>query len=151
GNLGVVLYHQGDYAGAAACYREVVRLDPNSAKFRAEQGMILRAGGDLAGATAACREAVQLDARYPRGHYELGACLQAQGNLAGAVAEFREAIRLDSNYADARYGLQLTERWRVLLPRLPDIAAGTAEPATPVEGCEFALLCLQPFQKRTAA
>jgi tetratricopeptide (TPR) repeat protein len=150
-NLGIVLYDKGDYAGAAACYREAIRLAPNGVWFRAEQGMILRAGGDLAGAVAACREAVRLGAKLPRAHYELGASLQAQGDLDGAAAEFREAIRLEPNYAIARNNLQLTERWRALLPRLPDIAAGTAEPATPLEGCEFAVLCAQPFQKHNAA
>jgi tetratricopeptide (TPR) repeat protein len=150
-NLGIVLYQKGDYVRAAARYREAVRLAPNDVWLRAEQGMVLRAGGDLAGAVAACREALRLDAKLPRAHYELGASLQAQGDLSGAVAEFQEAVRLDPKYAGARGGLQLTERWRVLLPRLSDIAAGTVEPATPSEGCEFALLCAQPFQKRTAA
>jgi tetratricopeptide (TPR) repeat protein len=150
-NLGIVLYDKGDYAGAAACYREVVRIEPKHAVFRAEQGMILRAGGDLGGAVAACREAVRLAPNLPLAHYQLGASLQDQGDLDGAVAAFQEAIRLEPNYGLARNDLRVIERWRVLLPRLADIAAGTAEPATPLEGCELALLCVLPFQKRNAA
>jgi hypothetical protein len=33
---------------------------------------------------------------------------------------------------------------------LPDVLAGRAEPSSPTEACEFALLCSQPFQKRYA-
>src|SRR5262249_3530467 len=40
---------------------------------------------------------------------------------------------------------------RELLPRLPAVLAGEQEPKTPAEACEFAWLCAQPFQKRSAA
>jgi tetratricopeptide (TPR) repeat protein len=150
-NLGIAFYHQWDYVGAAARYREVVRLDPKHAQFRAEQGMVLRAGGDIAGAIASCREAVRLDTKLPRAHYELGSALRVKGDLDKAIACYQEAIRLDPKYDDARNDLRLAERWRVLLPRLADVAAGRVEPATPSEGCELALLCTQLFQKRYAA
>jgi hypothetical protein len=37
---------------------------------------------------------------------------------------------------------------RELLSRLADVVAGKIAPKTPAEGCEFARLCAQPFQKR---
>jgi hypothetical protein len=40
---------------------------------------------------------------------------------------------------------------RRLLPRLPEVLAGKAKPTSPAEACDFAPLCIQPFQKRYAA
>jgi hypothetical protein len=39
---------------------------------------------------------------------------------------------------------------QTILPRLPAILAGQEKPNSPAEGCAFAELCSQPFQKRYA-
>src|SRR5262249_27005697 len=60
---------------------------------------------------------------------------------------FRDAIRLNPKDAVARNNLRFAERLRRLLPRLPDIAAGRADPESPAEAIAFATLCAQPFQR----
>ncbi len=150
-NLGRLLVGKQDQAGAEAAFGEALRLDPKLAAAHFGLATVLLARKDLAGAEAACREALRLDPTSAFAHYNLGWILQEKGDLEGAVAEYQKALRLDAKQANALANLPLAERMRQLLPRLPDMLAGKAEPATADEACEFARLCAQPFQKRYAA
>jgi tetratricopeptide (TPR) repeat protein len=126
----------------------VIRLAPANRWGHTDLGAVLSRKGDYAGAAACYREAVRLDPQSPRVHINLGAALQGQGDLAGAVAEFQEALRLDPKDGSAKAHLAHARRWRELLARLPDIAAGRAEPRTLAEANQIAYFCVQPFQRR---
>jgi tetratricopeptide (TPR) repeat protein len=142
------LWTIGDRDGAVAFAREGVRLNPTDCVAHLQLGHALKSRGDVDGAIAAYKEASQLAPKDPNPHNFLGRTLEAKGDLDGAIASFKKALRLNSKLASARYLLRLAERCRELLPRLPDIAAGRAEPKAPAEACEFAELCARPFQQR---
>jgi tetratricopeptide (TPR) repeat protein len=150
-SLGDLLYEQKDLASAEAAYREAIRVRPTLAGAHNGLGNVLRDRNDLAGAEAAYREAIRLDPKLINARGPLGWLLWQKGDLDGAVAEFKEVLRLVPKDAYALANLPKTERMRELLPRLPDVLDGKAEPATPIEACAFAELCALPFQKRYAA
>jgi tetratricopeptide (TPR) repeat protein len=103
---------------------------------------------DLSGAEAAYREALRLEPRLVAAHDGVGSVLQQKGDLDGAVAAFKRALQIDPKDPFALASLPTAERMRQLLPRLPAVLAGKAQPKAPTEACEFAGLCGQPFQKR---
>jgi tetratricopeptide (TPR) repeat protein len=148
--LGWLLYGKGDLDGAIPEYREAMRLDPKLAFPHNGLGNVLQVKGDLDGAIAEYREAMRLDPKFALPHNYLGNALQAKGDLDGAIAEYKECLRLDPKYQYAVQNLPRAERMRQLLPRLPAVLAGKDKPSSPAEGCDFAYLCYQPFQKRYA-
>jgi eukaryotic-like serine/threonine-protein kinase len=148
-NLGNVLTRRGDQNGGIAEYRTALALDPKLVMARVNLGVALQTQGDVAAAVAEFRTAIRIDPKFARAHYNLGIALKEQGELDGAVAAYEEAERLglkgiDSQRAEAQH-------WRALLPRLDDVAAGTAMPASAAEALEFSILCQQPFLKRYTA
>ena len=60
-NLGTALFNNGDYKGAAASYREAIRLNPNFAHAHYNLGMSLLRLNDIQGAQVAFAEAKRLD------------------------------------------------------------------------------------------
>ena len=104
--------------------------------------------GDLDGAIEEYRAAIKLSPKPTLSHNKLGNVLRDKGDLDGAIAEYRAALKLDPKFAFAQNNLSRAERMRELLPRLPDVLAGRADPKNPAETCEFAVLCAEPLQKR---
>ncbi len=149
-SLGAILCdNKQDYDGAIACFREAIRLAPKNVVAHHNLGIALGHVGDLNGAIAAFREAIRVNPKYALAHTNLGKVLERKGDLDGAIREYQEADRLDpKNPLSA--DLRRVRRWQELLPRLPDVAAGRAEPKNPAEAVEFAKLCAQPFQRRRA-
>ena len=99
--LGQVLAAKGDFAGAAAAYREAVRLDPEDARVQIDLGRLLGWKGDRDGMLAAYREAIRLDPKNARAQMYLGLALAMRGDRDGALTAYREAIRLDPKNAEA--------------------------------------------------
>jgi Flp pilus assembly protein TadD len=149
-NLGLALRKKGDLGGAIAAYREAVRLDPKYIAAWNSLGVALREQGDLEGAITAFRETIRIDPKYALGHSNLGLVLRDKGDLDGAVAAFQEAVRLDPKTSRYQTNLRQTERWVKLLPQIPDIAAGRAEPRNSADALALARVCQQPFQRRYA-
>jgi predicted ribosomally synthesized peptide with SipW-like signal peptide len=149
-NLGRALWDKGDRDGAIAAFTQAIRLDPTYTAAHNNLGGVLYEQGDLDGAIAKYREAVSLDPKLATIHKNLGLALRRKGDLDGAVAALGEAVRLAPKVPGHQANLRQTGRWRELLPRLPDVAAGRAEPEAPAEAVEFARLCSQPFQGRYA-
>jgi tetratricopeptide (TPR) repeat protein len=141
----------GDLAGAEACFRQVVRDAPDYAEGHLCLGEALTKRKLWDGAIAEYKEARRLQPNFVYTHLYLGAALNAKGDVTGAGAAYKEALRLDPKNTYALALLPQVERMQALLLRLPDILAGKAEPRTPAEACDFAVLSAQPTQKRYAA
>jgi tetratricopeptide (TPR) repeat protein len=147
-SLGIALRATGDLEGAAAVFREALRFNPRHAPAHNGLGNVLIAQGKVEEAIAEYRQALRVNPRAIHARKNLAAALESRGDLEGAIAEYQETLRVDPNYAGVPDAIRRVQRWRELLPRLPDIVAGKTEPNTPAEGCEFAALCAEPFQKR---
>jgi tetratricopeptide (TPR) repeat protein len=128
-----------------------LELNPRFTFAMNHLGDIRRQKGDLAGAERWSREAIELDPKDSWAHYNLGWFLHLKGDLAGAEAEYRKAIKLDPIDPSPRKNLALVQRVGPLLPRLDDIVAGRAAPASPAEAVNFALLCTQRFVRQYTA
>jgi tetratricopeptide (TPR) repeat protein len=150
-NLGNELAENCDHAEAIPEYKEAIRLNPGFAPTHDDLGRVLQEVGDLDGALVAQREALRLNPKEPNYHNNLGWLLEQQGDLAGALAAFNEALHLQPNHRPASYNLHYLKVRSGLIPRVPDILAGKAEPKGSFEECQFARLFAQPFQKRYAA
>jgi Flp pilus assembly protein TadD len=147
-NLANALRDKGDVDGALVQYQETIRLEPRDSRAYLNLGVLLQRKGDADGAVAAYQEARRLNPRDARARNNLGSALHDRGDLDGAIAYYREALDLDPDLGIARDNLKQAERWRQLLPRVPEVASGRVDPATPVEMCEFADLYAQRWQKR---
>ena len=146
--LAMALMLSGKSVEAEAEFRKVIRLDPKDVQSHIGLGELLQRRKDWGGAEAAYREAIRLDPKVARAQENLGRLLQSRGQFDAAIPLYNEALRLEPQHTALREELKKVERRGKLLPRLPEILAGTAEPKTPAETCEFADLCTHSSQKR---
>ena len=146
--LANALARKGDLDGAITCYKEAIRLDPKFTLAHGNLGIALGRKGDLDEAIVAYRGAIHLDPKYAPAHHGLGIALRDKGDLDAAITTLRTAIELNPMNAVCKSNLAQVERWRELLPRLKEVAAGRAKPSTPAEALEFIDLCRQPFERR---
>ena len=149
-NLGALLAQLGDRAGAVRELEEAARLDPHSAATQDSLGIALDAQGDPAAAVRAYREATRIDPRHHVAHYNLGSALARLGDLDAAIIALRMATKLQPRNRVYQQTVARIERWQALLPRLPKLIAGRAQPTDATEALAFADLCAQPFQRRYA-
>ena len=129
-NLGILRFQRGDYDGAVAFTREVVRQRPDLTTAYNTLAVALKHLGHLVEAESCCREALRLAPAYAEAHNTLGDTLIALGRFAEAEACCREALRLTPEYAEAHNNLGT-----VLL------ALGRSQEA---ESCCRQVLCLRP-------
>jgi tetratricopeptide (TPR) repeat protein len=149
-NLGDAQQARGNLDEAVDAYRKAIWLRP-SAVSHYNLGNLLRQTGRLAEAERAYSEAVRLDGNHHGAAIDALADLQlVRGNLDGALATYQKSLQLKPEDQAARAGLAHARQLRELLPRLPGVLAGKEKPRNPAEGCAFADLCAQPFQKRYA-
>ncbi len=153
-NLGLALVDKGEIEEAITAFRAAIRVSPKNAwsawPFTA-LGRLLHDKGDLDGGIAALQEALRRNPdQIAEPHHLMGWALGDKGDLDGAISECRKAIQIDPKHPKAQERLRQTERWRELLPRLSEYAAGRVQPKTPAEACELALLCTKPFVRRYA-
>ncbi|QDU19706.1 tetratricopeptide repeat protein [Urbifossiella limnaea] len=115
--LGNVLRRRKDLDGAAAAFREAIRLSPNYAPPHSNLGSTILdrknlTSRDLDEAMEHFREAIRLDPTFAHPHAGLGTILVERKDTDGAVVEYREAIRLDPKlaYPHNRLGLILASK-----------------------------------------
>ncbi|MEN8444917.1 MAG: tetratricopeptide repeat protein, partial [Cyanobacteria bacterium J06555_13] len=95
----------GDYVGAEALFRHVLRLAPDNATVYNKLGVALAAQEHYEEAEEAYREAIRLDPNNALAYYYIGNALAEQDRYGRAEAAYREAIRLAPKYANAYYNL----------------------------------------------
>jgi tetratricopeptide (TPR) repeat protein len=104
-DLGQVRERQRRFAEAESCYREAVRLAPDSAEAANSLGVSLARRGNPQASLPWFERAVVLDPRSFEGYNNLGVALLKQGRLDEAARRFEMALRLNPYYIDARYNL----------------------------------------------
>jgi protein O-GlcNAc transferase len=98
---GVPLHQAGRLAGAEACYRQALALDPAHADALHLLGVLAHQVGRPDVAITLIQQAISVAADRPSYHLNLGAALQAQGQLEDAIAANRRAIALKPAYPEA--------------------------------------------------
>lgn len=118
---------------AAACYREVLALDPDHAEAHFKLGNIAVRRQRPAEAEASYRRAIEIQPDYFKALYNLGNLLRQQTRLAEAEACYRRVIGIEPGYVDAYVNLGVTLKdlgrhaeaeasYRSALQRQPDDA-----------------------------
>lgn len=96
---GIQAFQAGRTEEAAACFRELVRLEPRNLSAWNALGNILAQSGDAEAAVAAYRQALALRQDVPEILYNLAGLLQARGLLADAELHYRRALALRPGWA----------------------------------------------------
>lgn len=110
-NLGTALAARGDFAGAAAQYREAAREWKSQPGALQNLGRALAADGKFAEAVEPLRRLAELRPGWAEAHLDLGVVLYNVGDVDGAVAAFSRGVELDPGSARAHESLG-TALWR---------------------------------------
>jgi Tfp pilus assembly protein PilF len=111
-NFGTALAAQGNFAAAAAQYREALRELPTWAGVLQNLGRALAADGRPAEAVEPFRRLVEVSPNFAEGHLDLGTTLYNLGAIDQAVAAFTRAVELDPRSLRAHENLG-TALWRL--------------------------------------
>ncbi len=95
------LLDKGDYGGAIAKYREIIRQHPNNAMAHSNLSGALRMNGNLDEAVAEANEALRIKPHLPVAHTALGLALARKNDWDGAINEYHEALRLNPDLPNA--------------------------------------------------
>jgi tetratricopeptide (TPR) repeat protein len=153
--LAHTLLSMDDYGGALSAWQEGMKLDKKPNYHGFADG--LEQMGETKKAVEAWRKCIQdvvsPDEKLPfpiaafvpskllsMFRFRLAFAQYSNGDLDDAIVSWKEGLRLDPKNEGARGVLKHAERLRSLLPRLAAITSGKELPATPGEGCEFAML-----------
>jgi len=90
----------GDYAAAAALFRDVIRRTPGMVAAHNNLGIVLRMAGQSDAAAAALRRAIAIAPDYTMAHTNLGLILRDQGRLQEAIDVFHRAIAANPDFAE---------------------------------------------------
>ena len=104
-NLGVARMRAGNPAGAAAAYREALRLKPDMVEAQINLGTALEASGQTELALGAWRAALPPPAMRQVLHNQLGRVLESQGRLGPAAEELRASLLIEPHQPDVQQHL----------------------------------------------
>ena len=104
-NLGVVLQQLRDWAGAARCYRQAVRIKPDYVDALVNLGGTLQAQGELGEAAASFEQVLRIKPDFAEVHANLGTTLIAQGKRAKGLERLRLAVRIKPAYFEGHFNL----------------------------------------------
>lgn len=174
--LGWGLLRNDDPGGAAAEYREAIRIAPHVGLFHESLAKALGKTGDPRGAVAENREALRLDPTLTHLRFMIGNDLLEAGEVDAAVAEWRDAARAETR-PQVRYLLAHSllragdldgaidvcrqtvrsgkrsvqvEQMLAEAERVREVLAGRAEPAAPAELDQSARAWAAPLYRRFA-
>jgi tetratricopeptide (TPR) repeat protein len=102
-NLGQAPSGQAD--AAVAEFRDLIKLNPNSADAHYNLANALASKGDLDSAIASYRESLRLRPESVQAHNNLANALRSQRKFDEALSEYREAIRLSPPQAYLHFNL----------------------------------------------
>ncbi len=97
------LGRQGQHAGAADLWRQVLAIDPDDAKANNNMGFVLANLGRLDEAIAHWQKALAADSEYAEVHRNLARALSGSGRFAESIPHWRKTVELEPGDAEARY------------------------------------------------
>lgn len=107
-NMGIELHLAGDFAGAAASYRQALQRDAAHAPVFNHLGRALHNLGQGPQALAAFQQAVRMEPSYAEAWANLGHALRAAGSMAEACKAFETSLALAPDSRSARINLGVT-------------------------------------------
>jgi len=96
--LGMILFQQGNYAGAALHLEKAIQLGLDDAHLRNFLGICYSRTGRISEALKSYNAALKLDPNLAEAHLNLAYALTRKGNAASAQSEYEAACRLDQRY-----------------------------------------------------
>jgi tetratricopeptide (TPR) repeat protein len=105
-NLGIVYLALDKNSNASKCFKDALKIDPNSAITHFNLGMIMTAREDYKEALKLFRRAIILDPEFADAHYNLSLALTKCGYIKEVVESYQKVLAIQPNYTDAWYGLK---------------------------------------------
>jgi tetratricopeptide (TPR) repeat protein len=102
--LGNAYLKLGEFDSAVSCYREALRLKPDSVEVLNALGAALEDHGDFGTAAAEFRKVIALK-RDAAAHYHLAQCLEKEHRNEDAISEYKAAARIQPGFALAHKAL----------------------------------------------
>ncbi len=102
---GTELHANGDFAAAAALFRQANKLDPRHPEIWGNLGAATMALESYDEAERAFAKALKLNPDFAIVHNNLGNLFRAQGNVYKAEASYRRALKIDPRFAEAAANL----------------------------------------------
>ena len=118
---------------AAAQYKEVLRIYPESKSALNNLGSVYRAMGKSSEALEAYRKALKLDPHYGLAHYNIGTIYQRQGYFDEAVVSYGKAIKYDPGLTDSKRNPQVVANKLLFVVLLHNYVESAGSLALPLE------------------
>ena len=111
GNLGYVLFQQGNFVESATACRAAIDLKPSNHFAYYYLARCFEKQGDFKNAVKAFRTAISFNPNESNAYYYLGHVLQQSGDKLQSAMAYREAARLDPSCAGCHFMLGLSLDW----------------------------------------
>ena len=118
---------------AAAQYKEVLRIYPESKSALNNLGSVYRAMGKPSEALEAYRKALKLDPHYGLAHYNIGTIYQQQGYFDEAVDSYGKAFKYDPGLTDSKRNPQVVANKLLFVVLLHNYVESAGSLALPLE------------------
>lgn len=114
-NLGLLLAHRNDAAGARAEYREALRLSSDSYESYNNLGNLLMEESQPSQAVVEYREALRIEPGYIRARFNLANALGRLGRADEAIHQYRIVVAMKPDEVDAHnnLGIALAKQGRI--------------------------------------
>ncbi len=134
-NLGIVLAHRGDVAGARSEYQEALQTNPESYEACNNLGNLLMQESQPAMSVSKYREALRIEPGYVAARCNLAKALGQLARTEAAIQQYRIVLEMKPDDVDVHYNLGITlgkqgrireacEQFAEVLKYQPDSANG---------------------------
>lgn len=106
--LGIVYAQCQDYTDAIVCFKNALRLQPNSANCLNHLASALKNVGQLGSAKSYFLQALAIEENYAEAHHNLANLYYQEQNYPLAIQHYLRALELKPNYVEALHHLALS-------------------------------------------
>jgi len=104
-NLGLTLYHKGNYEEAVSYFTKALKINPQKIDTRMDLANILFLQEKPEKAISQYREILKIDHENANAHYNLAYILSAQKKIDQAEYHYKETLKINPEYEKAHYNL----------------------------------------------